>query len=110
MFSIEENGVYQTETLESGAVIKKFYDMLLHTELSYDAVSQTVIATIYDYQNVQQSTYANQITFDYDGQQITVPATNGQAGITFTSTVAGDHVIRTVNADMRNGEVTLHVV
>lgn len=91
------------------AIVETFYDQLYHTDLTYEPSTKIVRATVYDYKNILQTGYTMPITFNYDGQQITVTPINGSAEITFNSTVPGEHVVKTVNPSIRNGEVTIIV-
>lgn len=80
-----------------------------HIDVTYDALNQKVRATVYDHLNQLMTTYANSIIFEYEGQQIIVSPVSGVAEIDFVSEVPGDHVVRTVNNKVRNGQVIIHV-
>lgn len=53
--------------------------------------------------------YNGEIIFEFEGEQQTVQAVNGVAEIPFVVVDAGMYVIRTANADIENGEVTINV-
>lgn len=73
--------------------------------LSYD---NGVICALYlDYEN-NQVNYNGEILFDFDGEQQTIQAVNGVAEIQFEVVDAGAYVVKTVNADVDNGEVTIY--
>jgi hypothetical protein len=111
MFNILQNGqvleVIEVSTGTQTATIEKHYDMIYHTVLEY--TTGQVKATVYNYLNELQTGFTDSITFDYDGSQVTVVPVNGVATIDFTSAVPGDHVVKTVNPNIRNGEVIIHV-
>lgn len=107
MYEIIETGqVLKVEEI-NGCVIKSHFDMVYHIVLEY--VGGQVKATVCDYQDSLQGTFTDVITFDYDGSQVTSTPVNGVATIDFTSTVPGDHVVKTVNPNVRNGEVSIRV-
>lgn len=102
----EENRVYRIIEFPNG-FIKEGYGMILRTRLAYTGTQVT--ASIYNYLDEIQTNYAEPIIFDYEGSQITATPINGVASIDFTSTVVGEHIVRTVNPNMRNGEVKIIV-
>lgn len=110
MYLQQGNRVYYRQEIQTKSqmvVQETFYDMTYHTELSYS--NGKVTATIYNYLNELQGNYSDSITFDYDGTTVTVTPVNGVATIDFTSTVPGEHIVKTVNPNMRNGEVKIYV-
>jgi hypothetical protein len=102
----------ETQSATEEREIKKY-----HTKLTTDKTSiladgidtATITATVYNYLGELQTTFTDPIIFEYDGQQISVTPVNGVASIDFTSKVAGEYVVRTVNSNIRNGEVIIHV-
>ena len=99
---------YKITTLDSGSIIKEIcYDF--HTKLSYDPAGGTITAEIYNYDDSIAAGYSNPIEFDYEGNKVSAVPVNGEATISFSSTVAGEHVITTNVPNCNNGSVTVHV-
>jgi hypothetical protein len=106
---IKDNMIFdqkEIQTAMQSATIESFYDMRLHSELSFG--SGKVTANIFDYEG-NSNPYNGEIVFEYDGQTIATQVVNGIASIDFSAPVGTEHTIRTLNTDMRNGEVTFIV-
>lgn len=102
---IEGTRYKRQEHPDGSFIVEAWYEH--KTELAFN--NGKVIASIYNYLDEIQTDYTDPITFDYDGSQITAIPVNGVSSIDFTSTVTGEHVVKTVNPNMRNGEVTINV-
>lgn len=99
---------YRRETLDSGSVVlHAWYEY--RTELTYDSTKQKVNATIYNYDGTIATTYAQPVTFSYDGNTISVTPTNGVATIDFQVSAPGAHVVTTEIPNAQNGSVTINV-
>lgn len=110
---IGENGyqVMNVEEINTGtqiAIVATHYDFIYHTRLTYDPGTKKVKAEVYNYLNEFQATFTGPITFEYEGAQVTVDAQAGVAEIDFTAP-PGEHLIKTANTTMRNGEVVINV-
>lgn len=113
-FEVHEHEVLQVEEVQTSsqiALIKSHHDMLYHSVLEHDTVNDKVIAKIYDYQNNLQTVptpYTETIIFEYEGEQIEVTTkADGTAEIDFVTEVPGQHIVKTVNPKIRNGEVAI---
>lgn len=105
MIKLENDMCYEYIYLESSTQ-KILIGPKYGTELSHN--SGTVTATVKDFLGNVATDFVTPIVFEYDGTTVTANPVNGVASITFTSTVAGPHTVRTANADIRNGEVTFN--
>lgn len=109
---IQGNQVLQVEEVKTAkqiAIVKKHYDMVYHTVLSYDETNQKVKAEVYDYQNNFVEDFNDTIIFEFEGEQVEVQAVNGIAEIDFIIEVPETYTIKTANQNLRNGEVTINV-
>jgi hypothetical protein len=118
-YLVDGNEVLTVETVQTStqtATVKKHYDMVINIKLSVskdtilaDGVDfATVTAKIYNYENLYQVSDQRIILFNIDGSVIEVPAVDGQASIDIDSSVSGEINIKTVNENVRNGEVVIH--
>lgn len=103
---IKDGRVYQNIQIEPVEIVE-YKDEIYHTELHY--VSGSVYATVYNYLDELQTSYPEPIIFEYEGSQVTTTPINGVATIDFSTTVSGEHVVKTVNEGIRNGEVIIVV-
>lgn len=112
MYEIIDNHVFRVHeivTPTQQVIVKTFYDLLYHTDLTYDPARGKVRAEVRDYQGNPVPTFTDPITFELDKQTITVNPVNGIAEIDFSTELPGEYTIRTVNPSIRNGEVTIRV-
>jgi hypothetical protein len=110
MYIFVENYVMTQEEIKTDtqtAIVKTYYDAIYHTKLVYE--NGKVIATIYNYLDEMQVGYSDSIVFEYMGDFIEVVPVNGVASIDFTSTAPGEHIVKTANSKIRNGEVLIVV-
>lgn len=111
-YEILSDYVMEVNEVNTGAqiaTIKTFHDMLYHTKLEHDSTNSKVKATVYNYLDELQTTYADTIIFEYEGSQVTATPIDGVATIDFSTTVSGEHTVKTVNTTIRNGEVIIVV-
>lgn len=101
--------VTEISTSLQNAVVKEFHDYFFKVKLTYASEKKEVIASVFNYLDEPQTDFEELIIFEYDGHTIEAKAVKGTATITFEATVSGNHVIKTVNPRMRNGEVTIVV-
>jgi hypothetical protein len=109
IFKIKDNYILQSEEIQTAnqtATVESYFDMILHSELSFNGGKVT--ATIFDYLN-QPNVYNGVVIFENDGSTVEAQAVNGVASIDFTAPAGTQHTVRTINADMRNGEVSFNV-
>ncbi|MCP8970053.1 hypothetical protein [Ectobacillus ponti] len=57
----------------------------------------TITASIYDWQGVLQTSYKEEVLFEVNGMQLSVPPVKGAATMTFSSEESGEYYIRTRN-------------
>lgn len=103
---IKDGRVYQNVQIEPVEIVE-YKDEIYHTVLHYD--SGNVYATVYNYLEELQTNYPEPIIFEYEGSQVSTMPIDGVATIDFLTTVAGEHVVKTVNEGIRNGEVIIVV-
>lgn len=103
--------LYEREEIKTEsqvATIIKYVDLAYKIILNYDDIGKTIKAFYLDYEN-NPIDYNGEITFEFEGEQQTVQAVNGVAEIPFVVVDSGTYVVRTVNPDIENGEVTINV-
>lgn len=113
---ISEHQVFTVEqivTKNQTAIVKKHYKMLSEIVLTYDSITQKVKASVNKF-NLEtlvyefDSTFQEDLIFDYEGTTFNVNAVNGLAEIDFIVSV-GTHTVTTVNGKIKNGEVIIVV-
>jgi hypothetical protein len=118
-YEINENGyqvmkVKEVVTTKQTAIVKTHHDMVYVTDLSYDGVNKKVSASVFKWdestsQHTLDAAHATPIIFEYEGTQVESTPVDGVAIIDFVTDVAGEHIVKTVNEKMRNGEVIINV-
>lgn len=106
-YVLEDDNVYILTEYEGDRFIKECIGHIIRTQLSY--ANGQVTATVYNYLDGIQTDYTEPIIFEYEGSQISSTPVNGVTSIDFTSSVTGEHIVKTVNPNMRNGEVKIVV-
>ncbi len=105
--------VEEVKTKTQVAIVKTYYDQEFHIKLSCDKSTidsdgvDTVIihAKVYNYLNEPQDSWVGDITFELNGEEIIIPAENGEATIEFNTEVKGNYTIKTKITNFRNGEL-----
>lgn len=92
-------------TMQKGVIVETNQGLAYKTELTY--IDGVVTAKYLDYEN-NPVDYNGDIIFEFEGEQQAVQAVNGVAEIPFNVVDAGTYVVKTVNADVDNGEVTIN--
>lgn len=103
--------VYNREEIQTQsqvATITTYVCPAYQTILGYNEVDQVVRASYIDYSG-NPVDYNGEIIFEFAGEQQVVQAVNGLVEIPFEVVDAGVYVVRTVNPDVTNGEVTINV-
>jgi len=75
-------------------------------ELSYS--NSKVTAVYKNYLNEVETDFNGEIMFEFAGEKLSVLAVNGIAEIDFTITDSGTYIVKTVNPEVENGEVTIN--
>jgi hypothetical protein len=106
--------VEEVATEKQTAIVKTHKGMVYVTDLSYDGVNKKVSASVLKWnestsQHTLDTAYAAPIIFEYEGTQVESTPVDGVAVIDFVTDVAGEHIVKTVNEKMRNGEVVINV-
>lgn len=107
---IEGMHVYNKEEAQTKtqvAQVTTYVGPAYKTVLTHDPVAGTIRAEYLDYEG-NPVDFSGEIIFEFEGEQIIQPAVNGVAEIDFTIAEAGVYVVRTANADIENGEVTVN--
>jgi hypothetical protein len=116
MIEVVENQalvVEHVQTTTQKAIVKTYYDQEFHTKLSVDKLTiladgidkATITAEVYNYLDEVQTVWTGDIVFVLDGIEQIVSTTNGTASITFSTSVAGEYMIRTNIPNFRQGEI-----
>lgn len=107
---IEGRHVYNKEEIQTKtqvAMVTTYVCPAYQTVLGFDEAGGVVRARYLDYED-NPVDYNGTITFEFEGEQLVVQAVNGVAEIPFVMVDAGTYVVRTVNPDITNGEVTIN--
>lgn len=105
---IKNNLLYETtevKTSVQAAIITTCLGNAYKTALSY--ADGMITAKYLDYEN-NLVDYNGEIIFEFEGEQQSVQAVNGIATLPFEVVDAGTYVVRTVNENVDNGEVTIN--
>lgn len=105
---IDSMHVYNREDIQTKtqlATVTTYVGLAYKTVLEY--LSNKVIARYLDYEN-NPVDFNGEIIFEFEGEQQAVQAVNGVAEIPFVVVDPGIYVVRTVNPDVENGEVTIN--
>lgn len=100
--------VYNKEKVQTKAqvaMVTTYVGLAYKTVLEYFA--DKVTARYLDYEG-NPVDYNGEIIFEFEGEQQTAQAVNGVAEIPFEVVNSGTYVVRTVNPDIENGEVTIN--
>ena len=97
----------QVQTKTQVAMVTTYLCPAYQTVLGFDEAGGVVRASYLDYEG-NPVDYNSTITFEFEGEQLVVQAVNGVAEIPFFVVDAGTYVVRTVNPDITNGEVTIN--
>ncbi|MUT66007.1 hypothetical protein [Paenibacillus sp. NEAU-GSW1] len=79
--------------------------MTKRTELAFTGTHIT--ATVLNYEGIVQFGYNDPVTFEVEGSTFTTNAINGVATMEF-DVDPGTYTVRTVNADLANGELIVN--
>ncbi len=102
----EQNRVYRIIDFPNGYV-KEGFGMIMRVQMEYN--ENKVKATVVNYLNQVKEDFSGPVIFEYEGIQIESIPSNGVAVIEFDSTIPGEHIVKTVNPNMENSEVIIHV-
>lgn len=106
---IKDGHVFESKEVKTAtqiATVTTYLCPQFKTALTY--VLGKVTAEYQDYSGSKQITYDGEIIFEFEGEQQIVHAVAGMAEIPFVAVDAGTYVVRTVNPDIANGEVTIN--
>ena len=107
---IDGSRVYNQQSIDTGkqtAIVITDVGPAYQTVLGFDEAGGFVRARYLDYEG-NPVDYNGEIIFEFEGEQHAVQAVNGVAEIPFEVVDAGTYVVKTVNADIQNGEVTIN--
>ncbi|WP_025027753.1 hypothetical protein [Caldalkalibacillus mannanilyticus] len=108
-FDLTENEsslyIYRVRQTNSSSIVE-FYDMDKHISLSY--ANGQVTARVYDYLGNPVPAFSDPIKFEFERQTVEATPSDGVATINFEAE-SGTYTVRTVNENIRNGEVTFDV-
>lgn len=107
---IEGMHVYNKEEVRTQtqvAMVTTYVCPAYQTVLEFDEAGGFVRARYLDYEG-NLVDYNGEITFEFEGEQQSAQAVNGVAEIPFFVVDPGSYVVRTVNPDIANGEVTIN--
>ncbi|MFC2948521.1 hypothetical protein [Virgibacillus sediminis] len=116
-FEVKSKGevlsVKEVMTSNQTVKVKTYFDQEFHTKLTTDketitadgSAGTTITATVYNYLDEPQAEWSGDIIFELDGEQQTILTTNGQAEITFSTSVPREYTIKTNIPNFRNGEI-----
>lgn len=104
------DGIYvynkeEVQTKTQVALVTTYVGLAYKTVLEY--LSDKVTARYIDHEGTPVD-YNGKIIFEFEGEQQAVQAVNGVAEIPFVVVDPGTYIVRTVNPDVENGEVTIN--
>ena len=110
VYNVEKVKTAVQNGIDRPAAVVKTYDQLAYkTVLTHDPVADTITAEYKDYQDNLRSDFNGDIIFEFEGEQIVMPALSGVATIDFDILEPGTYVVKTAMPEVANGEVTINV-
>lgn len=104
--------VYNKEVLDTevqkGVIIISQIGPAYKTVLTHNPVAGTITAEYKDYLDNLRSDFNGDIIFEFEGEQLVVPASSGVATIDFDIIEPGTYVVKTAMPEVANGEVTIN--
>lgn len=112
MLFIEGMYIYKKEIIDtktqSGVIVITQIGPAYKTVLTHDPVANTITAEYKDYQDNLRSDFNGDIIFEFEGEQLVVPASSGVATIDFDIIEPGTYLVKTAMPEVANGEVTIN--
>ena len=93
---------------QTGVIVITQVGPAYKTVLTHDPVADTITAEYKDYQDNLRSDFNGDIIFEFEGEQLVVPASSGVATIDFDIIEPGTYVVKTAMPEVANGEVTIN--
>ena len=109
VYNVEEVKTAVQNGIDRPAAIVKTYDQQAYkTVLIHNPVAGTITAEYKDYLDNLRSDFNGDIIFEFEGEQLVVPASSGVATIDFDIVEPGTYVVKTAMPEVANGEVTIN--